>query len=105
MLNCTFEESKKSLTVPISTRFADIVAAVRAKFSEALGDGAVALKYRDFEGDFVTVTSRADLRSAMSTAVAGAWSARRSGRPALWRRPGRAAPVGLEVVRGVSAGV
>lgn len=103
VLNCTFEESKKSLTVPISTRFADIVAAVRAKFSEALGDGAVALKYRDFEGDFVTVTSRADLRSAMSTAVSALErEAKRTGKPS-GVAPGGLAPVELEIVRVASA--
>jgi len=103
VLNCTFEESKKSLTVPISTRFADIVAAVRAKFSEALGDGAVALKYRDFEGDFVTVTSRTDLRSALSTAVSALErEAKRTGKPSSVA-PGGLAPVELEVVRVASA--
>ena len=103
VLNCTFEESKKSLTVPISSRFADIVAAVKAKFSEALGDGAVALKYRDFEGDFVTVTSRADLRSAMSTAVSALErEAKRTGKPSSVA-PGGLAPVELEVVRVASA--
>ena len=89
--------------MPISTRFADIVAAVRAKFSEALGDGAVALKYRDFEGDFVTVTSRADLRSAMSTAVSALErEAKRTGKPS-GVAPGGLAPVELEVVRVASA--
>ena len=103
VLNCTFEESKKSLTVPISTPFANIVAAARAKFSEALGDGAVALKYRDFEGDFVTVTSRADLRSAMSTAVSALErEAKRTGKPSSVA-PGGLAPVELEVVRVASA--
>jgi len=103
VLNCTFEESKKSLTVPISSRFADIVAAVKAKFSEALGDGAVALKYRDFEGDFVTVTSRTDLRSALSTAVSALErEAKRTGKPSSVA-PGGLAPVELEVVRVASA--
>ena len=103
VLNCTFEESKKSLTVPISSRFADIVAAVRAKFSEALGDGAVALKYRDFEGDFVTVTSRTDLRSALSTAVSALErEAKRTGKPS-GVGPDGLAPVELEVVRVASA--
>lgn len=103
VLNCTFEESKKSLTVPISSRFADIVAAVKAKFSEAVGDGAVALKYRDFEGDFVTVTSRTDLRSALSTAVSALErEAKRTGKPSSVA-PGGLAPVELEVVRVASA--
>ena len=103
VLNCTFEESKKSLTVPISSRFADIAAAVKAKFSEALGDGAVALKYRDFEGDFVTVTSRTDLRSALSTAVSALErEAKRTGKPSSVA-PGGLAPVELEVVRVASA--
>jgi len=103
VLNCTFEESKKSLAVPISSRFADIVAAVKAKFSEALGDGAVALKYRDFEGDFVTVTSRTDLRSALSTAVSALErEAKRTGKPSSVA-PGGLAPVELEVVRVASA--
>lgn len=103
VLNCTFEESKKSLTVPISSRFADIVAAVKAKFSEVLGDGAVALKYRDFEGDFVTVTSRTDLRSALSTAVSALErEAKRTGKPSSVA-PGGLAPVELEVVRVASA--
>ena len=79
------------------------VAAVKAKFSEALGDGAVALKYRDFEGDFVTVTSRTDLRSALSTAVSALErEAKRTGKPSSVA-PGGLAPVELEVVRVASA--
>ena len=34
VLNCAFEGDKQSVTVPITSRYKDIVAAVQAKFSE-----------------------------------------------------------------------
>ena len=114
MLNCAFEGDKQSVTVPITSRYKDIVAAVQAKFSEKLtpapsgeGDAAapapVALKYRDLEGDLVTVTSRADLRSALSTAVSALErEAARTGKPS-GVAPGGLAPVELEIVRVASA--
>ena len=114
VLNCAFEGDKQSVTVPITSRYKDIVAAVQAKFSEKLtpapsgeGDAAapapVALKYRDLEGDLVTVTSRADLRSALSTAVSALErEAARTGKPS-GVAPGGLAPVELEIVRVASA--
>ena len=108
VLNCTFEGDKKSVTLPISSRYKDIVAAVRAKFSETLegkenAKRAIALKYRDLEGDFVTVTSRADLRSALSTAVSALErEAARTGKPS-GVTPGGLAPVELELVRVAAA--
>ena len=108
VLNCTFEGDKKSVTLPISSRYKDIVAAVRAKFSETLegeenAKRAIALKYRDLEGDFVTVTSRVDLRSALSTAVSALErEAARTGKPS-GVTPGGLAPVELELVRVAAA--
>ena len=107
VLNCTFEEGKKSVTVPISSPYKDIVSAVRAQFADRLtgDDGNVpfALKYRDLEGDFVTVTSRADLRSALSTSVhALEREAARTGKPS-GVAPGGLAPVEIEIVRVASA--
>jgi hypothetical protein len=53
--------------LPIQIRFRDIVEVVHSKYPNA--DSALALKYRDPEGDLMTVASRADLRSALASAA------------------------------------
>jgi tetratricopeptide (TPR) repeat protein len=80
---------------------------VRAQFADRLtgedGNVPFALKYRDLEGDLVTVTSRADLRSALSTSVhALEREAARTGKPSPVAAGGLA-PVEIEIVRVASA--
>ena len=69
-LNCTLGETTKKVVLPISVPYKDVVASVKASFPECAD--AVALKFRDPEGDLITVTSRTDLRSALSAAVTAA---------------------------------
>ena len=63
------ESVTNSVVLPISVRYKDIVDQVAQQFPDDLKDQAFALKYKDAEGDLVTVTSRADLRGALSAAI------------------------------------
>ena len=69
-LNCTLGETTKKVVLPISVPYKDVVASVKASFPECAD--AVAAQVRDPEGDLITVTSRTDLRSALSAAVTAA---------------------------------
>ena len=59
----------KNVVLPISVRYKDIVDQVRNLFPDDLKEQPFALKYKDEEGDLVTVTSRTDLRGALSAAM------------------------------------
>ena len=55
----------------MSARYRDMAEACAALFPDH-GSPALALTFRDQEGDLVTVTSRADLRSALAAAASTA---------------------------------
>lgn len=96
-LNCTLGETTKKIVLPISVPYKDVVASVKASFPEC-GD-AVALKFRDPEGDLITVTSRTDLRSALSAAVTAAEARAAATGKAAAVPPGGIAPLEIEVVK------
>ena len=87
----------KNVVLPISVRYKDIVDQVRNLFPDDLKEQAFALKYKDAEGDLVTVTSRTDLRGALSAAMHHA--EQRAAATGVQRpRDAGLAPVEVEVV-------
>lgn len=94
-LNCTLNGETKTIVLPISVRYKDIIESVNANFPN--NKEPLSLKYRDPEGDLVTVVSRADLRSALASAVAAAEQrAAATGKPGI--QPGQLAPLDLTLV-------
>lgn len=87
----------KNVVLPISVRYKDIVDQVRNLFPDDLKEQAFALKYKDAEGELVTVTSRTDLRGALSAAI---YHAEQRAAATGVQRPRDAglAPVEVEVV-------
>ena len=99
-LNCALDGETKTIVLPIQVRYKDIVDTVAANFPN--NKEPLALKYRDPEGDLMTVASRADLRSALSAAVAAAEQrAAATGKPGI--PPGQLAPVDITLVKVKSA--
>lgn len=87
----------KNVVLPISVRYKDIVDQVRNLFPDDLKEQPFALKYKDAEGDLVTVTSRTDLRGALSAAMHHA--EQRAAATGVQRpRDAGLAPVEVEVV-------
>ena len=70
ILPIAFGEATKTVKVPMTTAFGDIAKAVKSAFSDELDGSAIALKYKDPEGDLITATCRADVRYAMASHVA-----------------------------------
>ena len=70
VLNCSLGEATKTVKVPMTTAFGDIAKAVKSAFSDELDGSAIALKYKDPEGDLITATCRADVRYAMASHAA-----------------------------------
>ena len=63
----TCEGEVKSIKLPVQLRYSDLVNAIKSEFGI---EKYVAVKYRDFDGDFVTITSRMDLRTALTNFAA-----------------------------------
>ena len=100
-LNCKLGEVKKTVVLPISVRYRDIAEAVKNTFSSSCKE-PLALKYADPEGELMTVTSRADLRNALASAVsAHEKRAAATGAPGLPQ--GTLPPVEIECVIVASA--
>lgn len=63
----TYEGEVKSIKLPVQLRYKDLVMAIKKEFN---AEKHIAVKYKDFDGDFVTITSRMDLRTALTNFAA-----------------------------------
>jgi tetratricopeptide (TPR) repeat protein len=59
----THEGETKTIQLPVSLRYNDLTEAIRKEFGT---EHHVKLKYKDFDGDMITITSRMDLRAALT---------------------------------------
>eukprot|EP00191_Tetraselmis_sp_GSL018_P019770 CAMPEP_0177592292 /NCGR_PEP_ID=MMETSP0419_2-20121207/8478_1 /TAXON_ID=582737 /ORGANISM="Tetraselmis sp., Strain GSL018" /LENGTH=632 /DNA_ID=CAMNT_0019083141 /DNA_START=169 /DNA_END=2066 /DNA_ORIENTATION=- len=71
---CTFGDDTRVVYLTHNTTYAELVNQVKQKFPNA---GNIAIKYKDKDGDSVTVTSRNDIHAAMAESLAA--MERRSG--------------------------
>lgn len=97
VLNCSLGEATKTVKVPMTTAFGDIAKAVKSAFSDELDGSAIALKYKDPEGDLITATCRADVRYAMASHVAAKEAEAKAKGEKAPSYPGNNAPVDLVV--------
>lgn len=65
-VKATLGTTTKTLSVPITASYTDLLAAVQAAFP---GVQPLALKFRDQEDDLVTINSKSDMRQAVTLAI------------------------------------
>ena len=63
----TYEGEVKSIQLPVSLKYSDLTDSIKKEFDIKTH---VAVKYKDFDNDFITITSRMDLRSALTNFAA-----------------------------------
>lgn len=59
----THEGETKTIQLPVSLRYNDLTEAIKKEFDI---EQHIKLKYKDFDGDMITITSRMDLRAALT---------------------------------------
>lgn len=74
---CTLGTDTRAVQIPTSLNFTELLTAVKRKFPEEAG--SLLLKYKDREGDLVTITTRQDMLAAVTTSAALAASKSKGG--------------------------
>jgi len=63
----TYQGEVKSIKLPVSLKYTTLTDAIKSEFGI---DGNFAVKYKDSDGDYITITSRADFRNALTNFAA-----------------------------------